>query len=118
MIKLLSIIIVFLALQGCASAISKGLGPDTNQFGHPYSGIIVWSELTCDSKEAEEKAESGTDDGNPDATMTDIFFFTVIGVPALVLWVIDLPLTFVADTVLAPIDLLLEPTEPKVKRCG
>jgi len=118
MINLLSILIVFFALQGCSTAMSKGLWPETNQFGHPYSGIVVWSQVSCTPKDGKKNEDSIADSVSQNSKMLDAFFFTIIGVPTFVLWVIDLPLTLVADTVLVPIDLAIEPTEPRVTRCA
>ena len=94
--KLLAVLIAAAFLSGCSTVQSKyGMGPEEpHQWGHIYSGarenIGTWCML------------SHPETSYPVKSIT----FAAI--------VIDFPFSIVADTILLPVDLLVDPKYPRL----
>jgi uncharacterized protein YceK len=100
-------IILVIFLQGCSTAISKGvnLRPEIDQSGHIYSGMSHWASFPC--------GVSMLADGFKSEKTSDVISSTIM-LPFYALFVvIDLPLSFVADTLMVPIDLMSEATQER-----
>lgn len=75
-----------------------------SQLGHPYSGTSMWIGEFCNSpkilKNIDEPLEVGA---------------AIVAVPIMFAWsVIDTSLSFVADTIILPIDLLSQPEYERI----
>jgi uncharacterized protein YceK len=94
--KILAMLMTAVFLSGCSTVQSKyGMGPEEpHQWGHIYSGVTenigTWCMLSLPE--------------------TSYFVKTITFVSI----VIDFPFSIVADTVLIPVDLLVEPKYPKL----
>ncbi|WP_083769716.1 YceK/YidQ family lipoprotein [Hahella chejuensis] len=100
-------ILLVIFLQGCSTAISKGINlrPEIDQKGHVYSGMSHWTSFGCGMPTLLDglKSDNG---GDVISSVIMIPFLTVI-------MVVDFPLSLAADTLLVPVDLIVEPTQER-----
>ncbi len=116
--KYLLIILISLTSIGCSTIFTKRIINDSDEpintqgeTGHPYSGTqLNLGVISCMSKTAfSGKATIETKDDEDKYPILGGFFVLLMMTPA----VIDLPLSFIADTLYLPVDLYVEPEHKK-----